>query len=261
MRVSSGYYYRPSSIFIEPAFYVSYLLPYIALALFKTKEINVKNILICAFATSTIILTTSSLGLGGALIVWGLYFMMIIRDKKNVTWLIKHAYYIIPVLSIILVFIFRQEGVLLSLIIKIKSIQNISQESSLTMRLLRGLFYFFDVDYIHKIFGLGYGNLTMYYNSVGMKTIYDAGNQVSYMSGIFTIINSFGMIGLSLFLVFVKRNYKDAAIKTKILIICLGIFMFTSDCFDSPMYYILLIFIIAENSNQNLDREELECLQ
>ena len=99
---------------------------------------------------------------------------------------------------------------------------------------------------IQQLFGVGYGNLTAYYLKSRMNILgFGKIGQASYMNGFSTILCSFGIIGLLLFLGFILRIYKKSTLVGKMMIIVFCISMMVCDMFDSVIYYLFLIVIVV----------------
>lgn len=242
--ITAGYYYRPSSVFLEPAYYALFSIPGISLILFNQK-ISKSDIILSIFFTICAILTTSSLALVGCSICW-ITFLIFRKDLWKKNW-IRMVGLIICIIPLAIYFLMQQGGVLTSVNIKLASLANMSEESSTSLRLLRGLHYYNQMDIFSQMFGTGYGNLSAYYYQNGIQIIGDSNSQVSYMNGISTVLCSFGLFGMILFITFIVHEYKKGNPLTRSLIICLVTVMFASDMFDSIFYYLFMFLILGEN--------------
>lgn len=253
-QIAGGYYFRPSSFFIEPAHYALFSLPGIIIELFEP-IFSKKNVFLAILFTVCALLTTSSLALVACAVCW-LSFVVYRKDlwKTNFCWMASIVVCLIP---IVLYFVVSNSSIMTTINIKLAALSNINQSSSISLRLVRGIQYFSKMDFIHQLFGTGYGNLTSYFNENNMSII-GSGiiGQVSYMNGISTILCSFGIVGFLLFLVFIVRKYLHSDMVGKTLIIVFMLMMLGSDMFDSVYYYvfILLIFIkkyrVGEKNNE-----------
>lgn len=247
-KISHGYYFRPSSLFLEPAYYALYVLPWICFYLYQEK-INFKKILFSLMVSVTCVLTTSSLGILGCVIIWLCYFIIYIKKNKfnHNTLLLFFIMIFICILCFFL--LLKSDDILTSINIKLGSLRTLDNASSTSMRLLRGWFFYDQLDFLSKLIGVGYGNLSMFYHSTGMNLIYDLNlTEVSYMCGFATIINSFGIIGLFLFINWLLTLYKNSTLSNKILIVILCVILFTSDCYDSAFYWLIYAMIVSDNN-------------
>lgn len=253
-RINTGYYYRPCSIFIEPGFQSMFCAPWLALKLFYGKEKKWKEILVALIVTITMILTTSSMGILCALVIWMLFVVNTFSpgDRRN----IKTVLLILPFLIVAGIYLYGVSGVSTSIAIKMKSLQNINGSSSLTWRLLRGVECFKQIGLFQQIFGCGYGDLTSYFNLIHLTTKYDINlTLIDYMNGISYLFCSIGIVGsILLFNIVVKYfpRYKTK-IETKILFVCLLIIMFSAAVFDTDKYFLYIGLIMCTALNCDKD--------
>ena len=241
-QIAGGYYFRPSSVFIEPAHYALFALPGIILELFED-NFSKKNMIFASIFTVCAILTTSSMALMGCVICW-LLFIIKRKDlwKRKFAWMISIITIAIP---IAVYYLLQNSSVVTTIGIKLAGLNNLSESSSISLRLVRGLQYYRNMGVIQQLFGVGYGNLTAYYLKSRMNILgFGKIGQVSYMNGFSTILCSFGIIGLLLFLGFILRIYKKSTLVGKMMIIVFCISMMACDMFDSVIYYLFLIVIV-----------------
>lgn len=74
------WFYRPHSIFQEPAHFGEFILVYLALLLFG-RESNIKNYILRIFASATILLTGSTTGVVGVLVLWGGFMVLNVKPR------------------------------------------------------------------------------------------------------------------------------------------------------------------------------------
>lgn len=252
-QINGGYYFRPSSVFIEPAHYALFALPGIVFELFAD-SINKKNVALAAFFTISAVLTTSSMALLGCGICWGLFVI-----KRKDLWKSKSLWMLSLVaagMPIVIYYLVNNSAVLTTISIKLAGLNNLSESSSVSLRLVRGLQYFSNEGFVQKIFGVGYGNLTEYYLNSNMSIIGSGKiGQVSYMNGFSTILCSFGVIGVSVFLFYLYRVYKKSNMTGKAMLVCFCAAMLGCDIFDSAIYYIFLLIatILLHENSHNFD--------
>lgn len=243
-QIAGGYYFRPSSFFIEPAHYALFSLPGIIIELFDP-IFSKKNVFFAIMFTVCALLTTSSLALVACAVCW-LLFVVSRRDlwKTYFGWMASIVVCLIP---IALYFVMSNSSIMTTINIKLAALSNINQSSSISLRLVRGIQYFSNMDLVHQLFGTGYGNLTSYFYENNMSIV-GSGiiGQVSYMNGISTILCSFGIIGFLLFLIFIVRKYLHSDIVGKTLIVVFMLVMLGSDMFDSVYYYVFVLLIFMK---------------
>lgn len=248
--VLRGYFYRPSSIFLEPAHYATFAVIGIIFELFDEK-FGKQQVISAIFFSICTVLTTSSLSLVLCALSW-ICFLIYRKDlwKSDSLRMLLLILFFIP---IVIYFLAQQEGVLTSIFIKLKSLSDLSVGSSTSVRLLRGLQYFKQMGFIAQIFGVGYGGLSEYYYSHGLNIIGNVGEQVSYMNGISTILCSVGIIGGSIFILFVIYSFRNINALGKSLLVCFMFALSTSDMFNSPVYYLFIILIFMLKRERKID--------
>lgn len=245
-RISTGYYYRPCSIFIEPVFHSLYCIPYVVIRLFSTSNLKYKNIVSALFVTLAMVLTTSSMAIFVCFVIW---LMFVVRISSMNNWgAVKSLLLVLPIVIIGIVLVLSSSGVLTSFSIKMNSIQNITESSSFTWRVLRGWECYKGIGPFQKIFGCGYGDVANYLNYIKLRTIYDDNlTLIDYMSGAFYMLCSIGVIGTSLMFSiifpYLKKIRTDSTIR--MLLICLLLAFFSSAIFDSDKFFLYLGLIVC----------------
>ena len=256
-RTLSGSEFRPCSIFLEPNHLVIYILPWIFLSLFLTKDgIILKNMLKIAFVSIMVCLSTSSLGIVGCAVAWLLYLIRILHSKNKKLFLL-----VIPILIAVVIYISSMDEIKAQLYGKIVSLKSIRTGNvlmgSTPLRLIRGWLCFEQMDFVHQLFGSGYTNLQVYFNDYGIKTIVDdfTGVDTVFMNGIFTMLCRVGIVGSILYLVPFFHLFKRKKIMFPLLL-CWFLLEVTSSAFDTPSFFVLLLFTIKTSSE--LDKGTFE---
>lgn len=251
-RISTGYYYRPCSIFIEPGFQSMFCAPWLALKLFYDTGKKGKDIFIALVVTVSMILTTSSMGILIAIILWMIYVAKTFSQGNKRR--IQTVFLMLPFLIIAVFYLYGETNVSTSIAIKMQSTQNLNNSSSLTWRLLRGFECFKQIGIFQKFFGCGYGDLTSYFDFIHLSTKYDANLVlIDYMNGISYMFCSIGIVGalqlLSIIISFFSKN--KMKMETKMLLICLAIIMLTASVFDSDKYFLYIGLAICTTLNRD----------
>lgn len=211
-------FYRPYSFFLEPGYYVQYVLPYLVLVLFIKRYRSLRKAI---FITFGLVFSTSGQGLIIGLIIWILY--MVIELKKSPS-------------------VFVGAGALLFVIVKfIKDIPFVerslirlfgSEGASSNSRIFEPFSYYWDLDIQNKIFGIGYNNVLSIIGNVYL-------NSISY------ILITSGILGFLLVLMFLIACFilfKRMVSKVLLLIFC--ILLLVSGIFTTPntIFYLVIIF-------------------
>lgn len=185
---SSKTFFRPSSLFIEPGYYVQFVLPLLAFSLFGIKNQLKQNLREAIFISLGLILSTSGQGIIIGLFEWAaLFFIKIIK--------LKPIYIIGGLVSMpILFYISSFEFIDISI-----SRLFGSATSSSYARIFRGFDIFSQIEPIYKIIGVGYGNVGAYMRENGILAAYDtivAIKDIEYMNSIAYILVNLGVIGM-----------------------------------------------------------------
>lgn len=242
-RISMGFPYRASSFFIEPAYFSIYVLPMLALLLLG----NIKNrdILLSLFITVSLLLSSSSIGIVGSIVIWIGFIFKIIRERKISTKIVILVPFIIILTVLILPKIINTDSFQFSLRTKLEALKHLSVGSSLTLRLLRGLFYYLKMEIFYKLWGVGYGNLSSYYHITDMNLVLDSANmEVAYMNGVQEILCTYGIIGVCIFIIWFikifKKNEVCGAIGIAMILIMVG-----SEYYDTASYFLSITLMLC----------------
>lgn len=245
--------YRPSALFLEPAWYALYVLPWLSFAISKAKDARKKDLAVYVIVTTGLFVTGSTLSLVIVCVVWATYFAGLIKRLKfqriNKLALIC-AISVIALVAGIAVFTAWKD-----LAEKLNTLLNPTEPSSATLRLLRGLFCFAQMDPVRQLFGAGNGNLTLLFQQEGISTALDEGLQVlAYMNGMSTLLCSFGIIGLVLYLVLLMKSLKCKHNMLPV-ILCWLLIMISSDYYDNAFFFLFVILmqVWAETEQLQID--------
>lgn len=95
--------FRPESFFSEPSHYATFICGFLLIC--SMRQINKKNILIMAFCSLGILLSGSTTGLCGAVFVWTLFSLRLMKQKNSIV-------YLLPIIVIaVVVFLFVSQTV------------------------------------------------------------------------------------------------------------------------------------------------------
>ena len=242
-RISTGYYYRPCSVFVEPAYQVVYVLPWMALKMFnkESKSMSRFDYIMLLIVTSSLLLTTSTMGLIICLFLWCIFIVKAFRTGGKMR---KRLCKLIPLIVIAVVWLTQQSGLITSITIKINSLSNIHEYSSLTLRLLRGFECYRQQNLFVQLFGCGYGNITQYFTNLQINTIYDGNiTDIAYMNGLFTMLCSIGLFGSIILIMYLIKIVRRGNGVVAILFICWCLIMIGSSSFDGDTYLLLIAFM------------------
>lgn len=241
------YVYRPSSLFLEPSYYVLFASLGLAASLFCVDKANNNvNIIVSLIITISIVLSTSTLGILVLIVNWVLYFYnsFYIEKKK------------LSISKIIFLFAFCifMSYLLLSPMAEMLISRTMSG-GSFSTRILRGLLIARSLDLFQMLFGVGINNVSNYVLYYGISTPYDEIN-LNYVS---SVIGTYVMSGILVFClyirVYLKSWTKNTTILSKILVILL--FLYSTIEMNSFTYRFVFYFIFIVNAHQISQQETL----
>lgn len=201
-------YPRPRSFFLEPAAYVTWILPLLYMALKRKKYV------FSALVTFTILLSTSTTGVLMSIALWGL----MIWNRKSIS--LKKKIGMIILLIICLPFIF-------SLPVFQKTVEKISNtDFTSNLRVTAGIQIYKDADLSTKLFGIRYNSTKEYFlNEISDLEKYNMVKEATWLGFVNALAGSllmYGILGGILYLYLFYRVLRDGVSEINpYLIICL----------------------------------------
>lgn len=240
--VNGGYFFRPSSFFIEPAYFSYYVVPCIGLLLFDD-SITKKSLYSALFLSIATVLTTSTIALVGTVGVW---VGFIVFGTHNLSARTKKTVVTVVLVAVVVgIVVLNQSAVESSLLRKIQQFSDIESSSSTSMRLTRGWDFYMNMDPISQIFGCGFGHLSDYYSSGKMiGSLNYTINQTGYMNSFFSMLCSLGALGFIVYLFAMVKCYSHGCKISKALSVLLMAFMVAGAFMDTAFYYLTIGIII-----------------
>lgn len=217
-------YFRPRSIFSEPAACASWLLPLLAYSLKKS------NVLFSVIITISILLTTSSVGVVMVAVLW-IYTLFGNNAKMGLRRKIA-----LTIIMIVFVWAFLETGIFSDTSTKILSI-SIDNGSDYS-RVLLGLMLFINAPLLIKLWGIPYVTVEDYlrYGGIDLSRYHLSSNYsfLGFVNGFGNCILNYGIIGLILLVRFyyklfgvVNNNIKGYYIVCVISLMCQSVFFNT----------------------------------
>jgi len=234
-------YFRPTSFFTEPAHFVHYCSPYLAIILFSNSRHKMKEAIFISFA---ILLSSSVNGFIFVSVIWIIWFFhSTYTDKRLVSILFRTM--IIALIPILFIVLYNKSN---SFMLVINRLNNISNDVSAIVRLANGFFIFYQLETIYKFFGIGFGSYNDFKILKSINLLYDT--EIEYMSSLSYILVSSGIFGFILYMVILFEIYRKAQKTGKVLIILLIIMFMSSSIYPSPIYVIILLFTLYADKKQ-----------
>ena len=243
--------FRPTSFFLEPAYFAEFVLPLFTIILFNIQ--NKRDIFLLFYIFISIIISGSAGGFAYLfimLLIWTLYKGQKIIRKLNIIKL----FIVLGIILLVIVFFSKVFDLFITtnvVIRKINEFLNGSVNASGNIRILRGFLIFNQLDIIHQIFGVGFSNYAYIFEKFNITTLFDigVGDNVSYMCTIAHILVSTGIIGFGLFLAAFVEFFKYGIKSCKALIILFFMICMSSSILYKQTYILCLVFIVTLKNN------------
>lgn len=194
--------FRSSSLFLEPGYYVFYVMPQVCILIFKEQKskFEISTLIITVVA---VLFSTASAGIVALVIVFSVYLFGRANNQTKYKFFLKTLILVVAVAGVGVFFNYSDAATL--------TLARLSNGGSVSSRLTRGFVIFSELPLFHQLFGVGLNNLESYMLNYGMTTLYDEGN-LNYVASVVQVLIYTGAIGwLSLVTFFgslVQRVYK-----------------------------------------------------
>ena len=245
LNINSLIQYRPTSFFLEPAYYGEYVVPFIAIVLFNEDK-GIKEWILIALVIFSVLLTKSANGfvfLGVVLLAYSVHILLTLKMKYK--WYYTAILFLIGA-NILAVLYFMDNPYLVGILNRFGEIGVGKGNTSGNIRILRGFLVFAALGGAFKMFGFGFGNYEAFRNDYRLITDMDHYvDNSDYMSGFTQILTSAGLIGSVLFLWMILRYSVRGGLKTMSLGILLMVMMISSSFYATPVYLLIISFMIS----------------
>ena len=247
---------RPSSFFVEPAHFCRYCVLPLFLILF---EDNSKNRMFKAiFISIAIILSKSSIGYISLALIWVLWLINVLHDKKiSYNKVLKSLSLIVP--AIIICIKMSSKFELFNFVLEHISGLDMKEITSGNVRIFRGFWIWKEEPFLNKLFGVGFANVRTFLINNEIRTIFDGmlecGNE--YMSAISYILVMNGIIGLVIFLYALWYLFLRADNKKKILILLFTVLMLSNEEFQSVDFINIWLYLLLETSYKGVENRKI----
>lgn len=246
--VSRQYYFRAYSVFDEPAYLTEFLLPGFVLALSELGKKDKRDIWLLIVISVSIVLSTSVQGYVMAFGAFCLYLLMTRNRFRGRDIKKRIALIAAMVIALVIVFSSSLSSVSIQRIMRIgKELQG---DYSSKLRLFRGFAYWWELDPIHKLFGVGMGNSANYAFANNVATAYDYyfnnASTLGFMNGIARILVEHGLILFVVFCVFLVSLYRNHnGIGSRVLLLMYTLMLLSGSGVFTVETVLYLFLIIA----------------
>lgn len=216
--------FRPESFFSEPSHYATFICGFLLIC--SMRQINKKNILIMAFCSLGILLSGSTTGLCGAVFVWTLFSLRLMKQKNSIV-------YLLPIIVIaVVVFLFVSQTV---------SFQIMMQRTFNSRDAIKSRFDW--VDSLHILrspltWMFGYGSSS------------DVIELTGWIPGWAIILVQYGIIGIVLFMLSYMLLFLHSNKNGKIILVYFMMMGIGTELVADEYVLVLLPFVINKFGNE-----------
>ena len=237
------FYYRSSSLFLEPSYFSLFSLPGFCILLLKNKK-NLFEKCALLIVCSALVLSTSSSAIAGIGIAMIIYTFKRTEQKEFKDMFIRFIVVLITVSTVLIYILVSENSATL--------VRRLQTGGSFNQRIGRGFILYRDMNLIHKLIGVGINNLEPYMNHYNLATPFDERN-LNYSSSMMQTLTYSGIFGFAfLFNYFVglKKKAKDNITNALFWIV---IFMLSYESILYSYRFGFLIILLEANKNQKDD--------
>ncbi len=244
---SAGYngYMRVAGFFAEPAICAQFLSIALLLELFRIED-SIKVFRYALLYTMAIIPTFSVNGYVALIICWGGWLFFNKQFKKKVTFL--------PIMFIILaigVYFILTNEFTKQVFDRLLLLSDTSVTTgSSVLRVIRGPAFYLAMPLFFQIFGVGFGNFLQFRELYAITTIYETTDE--YMNTNSYIMISAGIIGFLIYLLTLYLASRRKVMVSKMILLILVVFGFSSSIYSTPQFVIMLLFILYSPNKSDM---------
>lgn len=243
-------YLRVSGFFSEPAVCAHFLSVALLLELFPAVG-KIKDFKISFLYTIAMIFTFSVNAYIAIIVCWGIWVLFNGQNRKK-SGLIT-TIFVFSVITAGIVFI-ASNDITKRVFERLFLLGDTSiTEGSSVIRVLRGMSFYFEMPAHFQIFGSGFGNFIQFKDIYGITTIYETADE--YMNTNAYILVSSGIIGFVLFVGTLYSIAKKRITVSKMILLIVIMFGFSSSIYSSAQFLIMLLFILYAPKKKEIVNE------
>lgn len=219
---------RSSSFFSEPAIFVQFLLPLLAIELFWAKD-NKRNIR-CTFIFLALLLLQSGNAMFGIAAIFSIYLIKRLKESGSFKTIIATLVILVVSFSGIAYYLSTEQGQ--SLLARQDQLSMTDYESGQSgfIRIYRGYFVYDNLNFIEKIIGVNdFSTLHTRIKTSSVKLLF--GQNETYFNAVQDMLIKTGVIGISIFILLIVDLWRNDNYCGRSLLLCLVCL-----CFISAIY-------------------------
>lgn len=187
------WFFRPSSLFLEPGYFTLYVMPAVCMIVFSQRRTGFELVTLLTTIIA-ILLSTGSAGITSLLIIFAVYFFDGAENRSKYKLFMKIAVVVSAICGVVIFFTVSDVAAL--------TLGRLKSGGSFANRITRGIITFSELDFFHQIVGVGLNNLEPYMLYYGMSTEFDEGN-LNYTASFIQTLNFSGIVGFCVLAIFI----------------------------------------------------------
>lgn len=124
------------------------------------------------------------------------------------------------------------------------------EDTSAFVRIYKGFIYWASLPWVNKIFGIGFGNYTVFNEAYHIPISVDAASE--FMSSMSYILVSTGVLGFIIFVLFFAKLFKQGNGLGRLLIIGLAVMSLAASIYSSPYWVWFMTGILFNQKNNEV---------
>ena len=243
-------YLRVSGFFSEPAVCAHFLSVALLLELFPAVG-KIKDFTTSFLYTIALVLTFSVNAYVAIVVCWGIWVLFNAKNHKKSGLITTILVFSIMIAGIVMI---ASNDITKRVFERLFLLGDTSiTEGSSVVRVLRGMSFYFEMPTFFQIFGSGFGNFIQFKDIYGITTIYETADE--YMNTNAYILVSSGIIGFILFVGSLYTIAKKRITISKMILLIVIMFGFSSSIYSSAQFVIMLSFILYAPKKEELLNE------
>lgn len=230
---------RPSSFFLEPAYYAQFLLVYLALELFYNTRNNTFMSFSCLACVIILLLLNSGLGLVGLAILLAMKLFLLFKTKK------KKGPILLVTLPLVIAAVFFYFSTEVGMAMLSRQEELTTEGTSGFLRVVQGFLIFDALPVINQIFGISMEDVL----NMNLSFIFYNQSGDIFTNGLSTLLVRTGLIGTILLFVVYFFMWKEGSVLSKVLLLLLFVMSIIEQVYLSTS-----MLIISVISSCDLDR-------
>ena len=241
---------RVSCFFSEPAVCAHFLSVALLLELFPAVG-KIKDFTTSFLYTIALVLTFSVNAYVAIVVCWGIWVLFNAKNHKKSGLITTILVFSIMIAGIVMI---ASNDITKRVFERLFLLGDTSiTEGSSVVRVLRGMSFYFEMPTFFQIFGSGFGNFIQFKDIYGITTIYETADE--YMNTNAYILVSSGIIGFILFVGSLYTIAKKRITISKMILLIVIMFGFSSSIYSSAQFVIMLSFILYAPKKEEILNE------